>query len=397
MNSAKSRYVSEQGAQARPEVTIALEGFCTMTRLGHIVMWLVVCILGIFGLGLMSSGLVLAQEVEPLVVTAEEPTSTRVVAGGSESATYSDSPMASVSEKVPADEMLMAKYPEWYGLVKDAVKTADDAHSDIDFGPVVNSFIVPFNRDASKTSFEIYDFIKLLEEDEAGSRLIQAMKKGKGCKIEISANNRFGYVGNFVGTIFYGQIIFGNPEINNYCVNGPAPTIIFGPNIDSTLRGGDGFTFLYGGDGNDILRGDGDGIPERFASKLLAGGNGDDIYLYPNHGTSHIYENNTAEAGLNSLHFAEGIRPNDLHLAQISDSLVIAIPRIHYSGMVFISNWFHRSEYDNRDPAIVKKYPPICKFIFADGTVLGPYDIAEILKQDGRPGPVYRKNNLWGR
>ena len=121
MNNAQSRCVSEQGAQARPEGNVALKMFCTVIRLKWIVVWLVLCIHGFSGWGLLLGSAGLAQAVELVdaspVPSAEEFAAIRDAAegGDAESQLYMGVFYAN-GNVVEQDYSVAAK---WYAMAAD--------------------------------------------------------------------------------------------------------------------------------------------------------------------------------------------------------------------------------------------------------------------------------------
>lgn len=300
--------------------------------------------------------------------------------------TISDERVVPCGELDSPPEVLMDKYPKWYGMVRKAVKGDGNAKTGTEGWPALWWLGRSFAKNTTKSAFEIYKFFKLLECDEIGKQFIDTLKAEKR-DVLVTTANRSANVGRFIGTILFGETIFGTPNIHEYRAKNGIPTIIFGPNTDCVLIGGDSFDFLFGGDGNDTLCGTGDIVPRGHTMDVLAGGDGDDTYLFPGSGTSYIYENNTIEAGNNIVQMGEGIKPEDLRLHVTSTSLYITTKKKTMPlQTMFVLNWTPRVPvpgYFNRyncDSKIVEKYPPIRKIIFSDGTELGVEDILKLIK-----------------
>jgi len=293
-------------------------------------------------------------------------------------------------------ETLKKKYPEWYALVETAVKTAGETNSAIDCSPLMNELISHLRIPTKKSAIEIYDFIKSLERHETGMQFRDVLKK-ETANIGLASPKYVSYAGYFIKAIFHGETIFGTPDICNYRARSDVPTIIFGPDSSSILAGSDGpdFSFLFGGDGDDILGGGGDVTADGFNGHVLVGGKGNDVYLFPNWGAAHIVEENTPEAGVNVLRVGGNIKPEDLYFSVSDETLRIfyepAVKETKKWKMVSlrILNWtplYPERFIDdpiyrrNWDPTKVVDYPPIQRIEFSDGTILDGQDILKIME-----------------
>ena len=290
-------------------------------------------------------------------------------------------------------ETLKKKYPEWYDLVEMAVKKADETNTEIDCWPLIKKLVPYFRINTKKSAVEIYDFIKSLECYETGVRFRNALEK-ESANFNIP-DKYASYVGYFIKAILRGETIFGTSTIHEYQVDTDTPTIVFGPNINSVLTGGGGFDFLIGGDGDDILRGGREGLPDGDDNDVLIGGNGNDIYLFPSWGSTYVFEENTPEAGANVVRIGGDIKPEDLDFSIVVRALrivhgpVIRTVESMKRSSIIISNWtplYPEEVIDdpvsrrNWDLTKVADYPPIQRIEFSDGTVLGVQDILKIME-----------------
>lgn len=290
-------------------------------------------------------------------------------------------------------ELLITKYPKWYELVSNAVNAVRDSDDVMNCGPLMRELRSYFYKNTATSTKEIYDFFKHLECDIIGKRFIEEMKKTKNdkkkigwgdfrdiCEIDITAENRTGNVGRFIGTIFYGEVIFGTPNADRYSSKRDTPTIIFAPNTDSVLSGGNSFDFLIGGAGNDVLCGYGDGEYNGPILDVLAGGDGDDIYIFPKRGSAFIFENNTPAAGHNTLRVEKAFNRESLYF-ELRDGILYIDDLNYLAGGVVIYNWTPKQPDGHYDLKKVNEYPPIQKIEFSDGTALDVQKIMELIKQ----------------
>lgn len=305
-----------------------------------------------------------------------------------------ETPVFLLDEK-PGDETdtrstVAAMFPKWYGIVEKSVEKSDNTATAIECKTLIEELFQYYSQYRTESFTDIYDFIDLLRQDEIGNRFIEALKSDKK-EIEITVKNRTAHVGRFIGIILWGDTIFGTPGTQKCQAEKNIPTIIFGPNNNCVLMGGDSFDFLFGGSSDDILRGDGDGLPDEYVVDVLVGGGGDDIYVFPKKGISLVYENNTLEAGNNSVRVGEGFNPADFQFRLLGGSLNITQnSSTGEFGSMIISNWTPRqpTKVSNKnifdeyyDPRKVDEYPPIQKIEFFDGTALTVQDILNILNR----------------
>ena len=108
---------------------------------------------------------------------------------------------------------------------------------------------------------------------------------------------------------------------------------LYGNNGDDNLQGGDGQDNIYGGAGNDILSG-GTG-----AYDTLIGDAGNDIYLFSaGDGNTTISNYDTSANRHDVVRFMEGINPNDVTAARLSNNLKLSIQST--SEVITVSNYF---------------------------------------------------------
>ncbi|WP_318393034.1 calcium-binding protein, partial [Enterobacter sp.] len=126
-----------------------------------------------------------------------------------------------------------------------------------------------------------------------------------------------------------------------------------GDSGNDSLSGGTGDDLLSGGDGDDVLHG-GAGIDE------LAGGEGTDTFIF-NAGdgidviSAGSYYDRQSETAQDTLRFGTGIRPEQLMLSRLDDSLVIRLDG--GEDIVGIADYFSDDAYR------------LAQIVFADGTV----------------------------
>jgi Ca2+-binding RTX toxin-like protein len=130
----------------------------------------------------------------------------------------------------------------------------------------------------------------------------------------------------------------GNDTLNggadNDTLNGEnGNDTLYGNNGDDILEGGDGQDNIYGGAGNDTLSG-GTGDYD-----TLMGDAGNDIYLFSaGDGNTTISNYDTSANHHDVLRFMEGINPNDVTAARLSNNLKLSVQST--GEVITVSNYF---------------------------------------------------------
>ena len=152
--------------------------------------------------------------------------------------------------------------------------------------------------------------------------------------------------------ILQSMAIFNTNEDANIITGTPDNDIIYGLGGDDTLSGDAGNDELHGGEGNDTLRGNA-------GEDRLYGGAGDDTYQFGRFdGLTFIHNDDDSVVRQDTLHFLQGINPNDITVGAFRNDLELRVgsnPQ-DTSDIIRVVDFFSGSRYE------------IDKIKFSDGT-----------------------------
>ncbi len=140
---------------------------------------------------------------------------------------------------------------------------------------------------------------------------------------------------------------------------GAGSDALYGDLGNDVLEGGEGNDALFGGEGNDLLDGGA-------GDDILAGGAGNDRYLlYRGMGQDYIQEDDATPSNVDTIVVAPDIKPSDITVSTLFDSLVIAIKGTQ--DAMNVTSW---------------KFPghQVEQMAFSDGTVWDMQTFAQITK-----------------
>jgi Ca2+-binding RTX toxin-like protein len=138
----------------------------------------------------------------------------------------------------------------------------------------------------------------------------------------------------------------------------PGADVISGQDTADTLRGLAGSDTLYGGGGDDVLDG-GSGDDTLRGGGQYTYGAGNDVYLFGfGGGHDSILDQDTTPGNVDTIRFADGVRPADVTLSRDPRSVLELVLTLEPTGdSIAVANWFADPQYR------------IEQVRFADGTV----------------------------